>query len=88
MSGDIKVFLAYATIPLYVVGLLVLIACIARYQLQLPIRQGIKRLLKPSTSHKERQQQPAYPPVAYLSLLVLSALLVVLTILSEKGKRS
>jgi hypothetical protein len=87
-TNTLEELLVYATIPVYVAGLLVLVYFIARYQLQLSLTREIKRVLKSSVKNRQNSKRLAYPPVVYLSVGLLFILLTAMAILLEKGKRS
>ena len=86
-TDTLESLLAYATIPVYAGGLLVLVYLIARYQLQFSFRQEMKRALKSLAKRKQSNKQPGYSPVVYLSVGLLFLLFTVMAILSRKGKQ-
>ncbi|MBV9617220.1 MAG: hypothetical protein JO011_08375 [Ktedonobacteraceae bacterium] len=83
MSVDLlNAILSYATIPIYVVGLLVLVYCIARFQLGFSLSGQIKHSVKT----KVTQQRLERPISAYLIIVLLFALFTFLTITNQRRR--
>ncbi|MDQ2902676.1 MAG: hypothetical protein ABI456_09755 [Ktedonobacteraceae bacterium] len=84
MSADVlEAFLAYATIPLYVIGLLVLVYIIAHSQLGFSLSEEIKQTVKTELT----QERPKAPVSSYLVLFVLFALFTVLAIMNQRRQQ-
>ena len=83
MSVDVlSAILSYATIPIYVVGLLILVYIIAHSQLGFSFSEQIKQSIKTDLAQKRSKA----PVSAYLVVVVLFALFTVLTV-TTRGKQ-
>lgn len=81
MSVDVfSAILSYATIPIYVVGLLFLVYIIARSQLGFSLSGLIKQSIKAELA----QERPKGPISAYIVVFLLFALFTFLTITTQR----
>lgn len=81
MSADtLEAFLAYATIPIYVIGLLVLIYIIAHSRLGFSLSGETKQTVKTELP----QERPKTPVSTYLVMVAVFALFTVLAIINQK----
>lgn len=76
----LSAILSYATIPLYVGGLLVLIYIIARSQTGFSLSGEVKQVVAMNLEHRRRE----VPISAYLIVTALFALFTVLTVLNRR----
>jgi hypothetical protein len=83
MSVDVfSAILSYATIPIYVAGLLILVYIIARTQLGFSLTEMVKKSVKTNMV----QKRPKRPISTYLVVVVLFALFTVLTITTKRRR--
>lgn len=81
MSADVlEAFLAYATIPIYVIGLLVLVYIVAHSQLGLSLTEEVKETVKTELA----QERPKAPISSYLVVAAMFALFTFLAITNQR----
>lgn len=81
MSVDVfSSILSYATIPIYVFGLLFLVYIIARSQLGFSLSEEVKQTVKTELA----QARPKAPVSTYLVVIVLFALFTILAITNQR----
>ena len=81
MSVDVfSAILSYATIPIYVFGLLFLIYIIARSHLGFSFTGQVKQVVKTEVA----QHRPKTPVSTYLVVVVLFILIIGVTIITER----
>ncbi len=81
MSADaLEAFLAYATIPIYVIGLLVLVYIVAHSQLGFSLAGQIKQSVKTELA----QERPKAPISSYLVVVAVFALFTFLAITNQR----
>lgn len=86
MAVDVfSAILSYATIPLYVAGLLLLVYIIARSQLGLSITGEVKEVVK--TEIEEHRPETTTPFSTCLVVAALFGLFIGATIITERRKR-
>lgn len=84
MSADtIEAFLAYATIPIYIFGLLFLVYLVAHSQLGLSVSEEMKESVKTELA----QERPKAPISIYLVVLILFALFTFLAITNQRRQQ-
>jgi L-asparagine transporter-like permease len=84
MSVDVfSAILSYATIPIYVAGLLFLVYIIAHSQLGFSLSNQVKQSVKTELA----QERPKAPISNYLVVVVLFALFTFLTIADQRRQK-
>ncbi len=87
MSVDVfSAILSYATVPVYVFGLLLLIYIIARSQLGFTFTGQVKEVVK--AENEERRPKTKTPIFSYLVVAALFVLFIGATIFTERNQHS
>jgi hypothetical protein len=85
MSVDVpSAILSYATIPVYVGGLLILVYLIAHSQLGFSLSEEVKETVKTELA----QERPKVPISSYLVVAMMFALFTFLTITNQRRQHA